>query len=63
MWIICCTIWKNDSREKGRGPGRLEKPYTPADLDYNNKSARVYKEHVDPSLRNVALKNAKPANW
>lgn len=62
-WIISCTIWKNDSREKGRGPGSLEKPYTPADLDYNNKSARVYKEHDDPSLRNVALKNAKPANW
>lgn len=41
----------------------LEKPYTPADLDYNNKSARVYKEHDDASLRNVALKNAKPANW
>lgn len=32
-------------------------------MDYNNKSARVYKEHDDPSLRNVALKNAKPANW
>lgn len=41
----------------------LENPYTEADLDYNNKSSRVYKEHDDPSLRNVALKNAKPANW
>ena len=41
----------------------LENPYTTADLDYNNKSSRVYQEHDDPSLRNVALKNAKPANW
>ena len=32
-------------------------------LDYNNKSARVYKEHEDPKLQDVALKNAKPANW
>ena len=41
----------------------LENPYTTADLDYNNKSSRVYQEHDEPSLRNVALKNAKPANW
>ena len=41
----------------------LENPYTTADLDYNNKSSRVYQEHDDPRLRNVALKNAKPANW
>ena len=40
-----------------------QQPYTEADLDYNNKSARVYKEHEDPKLQDVALKNAKPANW
>lgn len=41
----------------------LEKPYTEADLDYNNKESRVSKEHNDPKLRDPALKNGKPANW
>lgn len=28
-----------------------DKPYTDADLDYNDKGSRVSKEHADPSLR------------
>ena len=43
----------------------LENPIRPCRLwDYNKqKCLAPYKEHDDPSLRNVALKNAKPANW
>ena len=39
-------------------------PYTEADLNYRDKSSRVVKEHDNPSLQEqVALTNAKPANW
>lgn len=41
----------------------LEKPYTDADLNYRDKSSRIYREHEDPKLQDAALKNAKPANW
>lgn len=37
--------------------------YTEADLDYNNKQSRVYKEHDDPSLRDIALVKDKADNW
>lgn len=37
--------------------------YTSEDLNYNNKSSRVSKEHDDESLRNVELKNVKVDNF
>lgn len=41
-----------------------EQPYTAADLDYNNKSSRVTKEHDTAKLQDeVKLTNGKPANW
>lgn len=37
--------------------------YTSADLNYNDKSSRVVKEHDDPALRDIELVSDKPANW
>lgn len=37
--------------------------YTDADLDYNNKDSRVYKEHDDVSLRDIPLVKDKADNW
>lgn len=37
--------------------------YTQNDLDWTNPNSRVNREHNDPSLRNVALKNTKVPNW
>ncbi len=38
--------------------------YTEADLDYNNKSSRVSREHDDASLRDkIQLQKAVPDNW
>lgn len=38
-------------------------PYTSEDLDYNNSSSRVSKEHADPALQDVALLQDTPDNW
>lgn len=38
-------------------------PYTNEDLDYNNSSSRVSKEHADPALQDVALDQDTPDNW
>ena len=38
-------------------------PYSEADLDYNNDTSRVSKEHKDESLRNVPLVKDKVDNW
>ena len=38
-------------------------PYTSADLNYNNTSSRVSREHDDTSLQDVALKEIAPDNW
>lgn len=38
-------------------------PYTSEDLDYNNSSSRVSKEHADPALQDVALDQDTPDNW
>ncbi len=40
-----------------------KKKYTESDLDYNDDSSRVNKEHADESLQNVALKSTKVKNW
>lgn len=38
--------------------------YTEADLDYNDKSSRVSREHDDASLRDkIQLQKAVPDNW
>lgn len=37
--------------------------YTSEDLNYNNKSSRVSKEHDDESLRDIELKNVKVDNF
>ena len=39
------------------------RPYTSADLDYNNADSRVSREHDDETLRDVALKTTTVANW
>lgn len=38
-------------------------PYTEEDLDYNQDSSRVNKEHEDESLQNVPLEKDTPDNW
>lgn len=38
-------------------------PYTSEDLDYNNSSSRVSKEHADPALQDVALDQDTPDSW
>ena len=38
-------------------------PYTEADLDYNNRDSRVYREHDDASLRDIPLVKDKADNW
>lgn len=38
-------------------------PYTSEDLDYNNSSSRVSKEHADPALQDVALDQDTLDNW
>lgn len=38
-------------------------PYTDADLNYRNESSRVVREHDDPALQDVKLKNAVLPNW
>lgn len=40
-----------------------EHPYTSADLNWNDSSSRVSREHNDVSLRSVPLANAQVANW
>ena len=40
-----------------------ETPYTSADLNWNDSSSRVSREHNDEALRNVPLANAEVANW
>lgn len=37
--------------------------YTQADLDWQNDSSRVNREHNDPSLQTVELTNPTPAGW
>ncbi len=37
--------------------------YTSDDLNYNNSSSRVSKEHDDETLRDIKLKNTKVDNW
>ena len=37
--------------------------YTSDDLNYNNSSSRVSKEHEDETLRDIKLKNTKVDNW
>ncbi len=37
--------------------------YTSADLNYNNSSSRVSREHNDESLRNIELTVTTPENW
>lgn len=37
--------------------------YSDDDLDYNDASSRVNREHDDESLRNVALASAEAENW
>ena len=37
--------------------------YTEADLDYNNRDSRVYREHDDASLRDIPLVKDKADNW
>lgn len=37
-------------------------PYTQADLDYNDPSSRVCREHDNPELRDIALEQAEVAN-
>lgn len=42
----------------------LNPDYTEADLDYNDKSSRVSREHDDASLRDkIQLQKAVPDNW
>lgn len=38
-------------------------PYTSDDLNWNNSSSRVSREHDDESLRNIALTEITPADW
>ena len=38
-------------------------PYTDDDLNYNNSSSRVSREHDNETLRNVELADAGEANW
>jgi len=40
-----------------------EQQYTSDDLNYNDKSSRVCREHDDVSLRDIKLKDSTPANW
>lgn len=40
-----------------------EKPYTSADLNWNNENSRVSSEHSDESKREVALVKSTPDNW
>ncbi len=37
--------------------------YTSADLNWNNSTSRVVREHEDESLRNVELVKTTPENW
>ncbi len=37
--------------------------YTDDDLDYNDSNSRVYKEHENENLRDVALVSSKVNNW
>lgn len=37
--------------------------YTSEDLNYNNSSSRVSREHEDETLRDIKLKNTKVDNW
>lgn len=37
--------------------------YTSSDLDWTNDNSRVSKEHDNPSLRDVPLKNTNVDNW
>lgn len=39
------------------------KLYTDADLDWTDRNSRCSREHKDPSLRKVELKNTKVPNW
>lgn len=38
-------------------------PYTGDDLNWNNSSSRVSREHDDESLRDIALTEITPADW
>lgn len=38
-------------------------PYTSDDLNWNNSSSRVSREHDDESLRDIALTEITPADW
>ncbi len=38
-------------------------PYTEADLDWNQNSSRVNKEHEDESLQEIPLEKDTPDNW
>lgn len=40
-----------------------EKPYTSADLNWNDENSRVSLEHSDESKREVALVKSTPDNW
>lgn len=40
-----------------------EKPYTSADLNWNDENSRVSSEHIDESKREVALVKSTPDNW
>lgn len=40
-----------------------EKPYTSADLNWNDENSRVSSEHSDESKREVALVKSTPDNW
>lgn len=40
-----------------------EKPYTSADLNWNDDNSRVSLEHSDESKREVALVKSTPDNW
>lgn len=40
-----------------------EKPYTSADLNWNDDNSRVSLEHSDESKREVALVRSTPDNW
>lgn len=40
-----------------------EQVYTASDLDYDNKTCRVYREHEDRSLQDIALVQTAPDNF
>lgn len=40
-----------------------EQVYTEDDLNWNDSSSRVSREHDDTSLRNIALKSTEVPNW